>query len=232
MTKLIRFYPLNDKVSNCVPSPEPANKFVPKWFRDMEPYMSGKKSFDPKHLQSTFKKCAPVLDSFLSGYIQELWCDINVEQGPEGAILTWGVNPHPVENRVSEQMTNWAVPTGFNPTPFIWGSVWGIRTPRGYSALVTHPLNRDDLPFKSLSAVVDSDKFYMPGGVAFYLKEGFEGVIPAGTPLYQIIPIKRHSWFKRNIKFNPRKMEKISFILRKTIYDSYKKIYWVKKEYK
>jgi hypothetical protein len=232
MIKKIKFYPLNDKVSNCVPSPEPANGFIPKWFRDMESYMNGKKTFDPNQIQSTFKKCAPVLDSFLVGYIQKLWCDIDVKQGPEGAILTWGVNPNPVENRNPMQMTNWAVPDYLDPTPFIWGAAWGIKTPESYSILVTHPLNRDDLPFRTLSGVIDSDNFYLPGNVPFYLKKGFEGIIPTGTPLYQIIPIKRQSWFKSNVKFNSRKMEKLTFNLRKVIYDSYKKTLWIKKEYK
>lgn len=194
--------------------------------------MGNKKSFDPNQIQSTFKKCGPVLDTFLNGYIQELWCDINVTQGETGAILTWGVNPNPVENRNPEQMINWAVPAGCDPTPFIWGAAWGIKTPKGYSTLVTHPLNRDDLPFRTLSGLVDSDNFFLPGNVPFYLKQGFEGVIPAGTPLYQIIPVKRESWVKENLEFNAAQHEKNVFNLRKTIYDSYKKTHWVKKEFK
>jgi hypothetical protein len=45
-----------------------------------------------------------------------------------------------------------------------------------------------------MSAIVDSDTFTPPGNYPFYLREDFEGIIPAGTPMFQIIPIKRDDW--------------------------------------
>jgi hypothetical protein len=65
--------------------------------------------------------------------------------------------------------------------------------------LITSPLNRLDLPFRSLTAVIDADVFYhilpdpMQGGgnYPFYLNRGFEGIIPIGTPMCQYIPFKR-----------------------------------------
>jgi hypothetical protein len=45
-----------------------------------------------------------------------------------------------------------------------------------------------------MSAIVDSDKFYGSGNIPFFLKADFEGTIEKGTPIAQLIPIKRKSW--------------------------------------
>jgi hypothetical protein len=41
---------------------------------------------------------------------------------------------------------------------------------------------------------VDSDIWGLPVFFSFFLKRGFEGVIEKGTPLFQMIPIKREDW--------------------------------------
>ena len=45
-----------------------------------------------------------------------------------------------------------------------------------------------------MSGIIDSDKYSSPGNLPFFIKEGFTGMIPAGTPYLQIVPIKRSSW--------------------------------------
>ena len=70
-----------------------------------------------------------------------------------------------------------------------------ILTPNKYSLLITHPLNRTDLPFLVSSGFVDSDKTQLSfGKLPFFLKEDFEGIIKAGTPYAQLIPIRRETF--------------------------------------
>jgi hypothetical protein len=45
----------------------------------------------------------------------------------------------------------------------------------------------------TFSGIIDTDEFNLTGPLRFILKEGFEGVIKKGTPLYQMIPFKRES---------------------------------------
>ena len=85
-------------------------------------------------------------------------------------------------------------PAGHLNNHLIWLPQWGWKTPRGYSTLVTHPFNRFDLPFTTTTAIIDSDKYWGAGNIPFFLKDGFEGIIPKGTPYVQIIPIKRKKW--------------------------------------
>jgi hypothetical protein len=84
-------------------------------------------------------------------------------------------------------------PSDFEPIAFAWRFNATILIPGGYSLLITHPLNRFDLPFQTLSGVVDNFHLY-DGDLPFLLKKGFRGVIPMGTPIAQILPFKRENW--------------------------------------
>jgi hypothetical protein len=83
-----------------------------------------------------------------------------------------------------------------------------------------------------MSAVVDCDKDLLSSGrIPFYVKEGFEGLVPRGTPLYQIIPIKREKWeLEENPylrKQNRRRIWQVGSVLT----GWYRHNLWVKKEY-
>ena len=97
-------------------------------------------------------------------------------------------------------------PHGYHAKHFHWWPNWGIELPKGYSALVTSPLNRFDLPFLTVAGIIDSDKYTMPGLMPFFLKEGFSGLIPKGTPYAQIIPIKREDWTSEHIYYTNQEM--------------------------
>ena len=59
--------------------------------------------------------------------------------------------------------------------------------------LFTHPLNRFDLPFTTLSGMVDCD-LYRDSWIHFpahWHDMNFSGVLPKGTPIVQCLPVKR-----------------------------------------
>jgi hypothetical protein len=57
-------------------------------------------------------------------------------------------------------------------------------------------VNRPDLPFVTLSGMVDSDRYRdnFINFPAYWRDRDFNGVLPKGTPLAQCIPIKRDEW--------------------------------------
>jgi hypothetical protein len=69
-----------------------------------------------------------------------------------------------------------------------------VELPEGYSALYTQPLNRFELPFMTMSGIVDNDHVKLPGTMPFFFLKGVTGVIPAGTPYAQIMPFRREHW--------------------------------------
>jgi hypothetical protein len=57
-------------------------------------------------------------------------------------------------------------------------------------------VNRPDLPFTTLTGLVDSDTFHF-SPVHFPARWHdleFTGVLPKGTPVAQCIPVKRETW--------------------------------------
>ena len=66
-----------------------------------------------------------------------------------------------------------------------------------------------------------------------YIKEGFEGIVEKGTPMFQIIPFKRSNWdsefsFLQDGDFEIR----IDRDVKATIVNNYIKNFWEKKNYK
>ena len=86
-----------------------------------------------------------------------------------------------------------------------------------------------DLPFQTLSAVVDTDKHNVPTHFPFFMKHGFEGKIPLGTPIVQIIPFKRQEWKSVADKYDlydPSMLNALTLVE-----DNYKKNTWESKKY-
>jgi hypothetical protein len=70
---------------------------------------------------------------------------------------------------------------------------WTVELPPGWSLLATHPLNRDDLPFRTLTGLVDCDNFHQIGLLfpARWLDPATPCVLPRGAPVAQCIPVPR-----------------------------------------
>jgi hypothetical protein len=213
--------------------PEPIKKFIPKWYKDAETtYVS---SEDGSGEESPgLKKCAPFLDALTSGYTLVTPFDIFIGRKENGEIdIVWN-SPRDQQNfvmeRPKESGSTMPRPAGHLPNHLVWSNKWGFKVSKGYSVLITHPLNRFDLPFTTMSGIMESDKLYSPGNIPFFIKEDFTGVIPEGTPYAQIIPIKRNSWKMVVTKANKALLSVQGNMVRKES-TNYKKKFWVKKEY-
>jgi hypothetical protein len=213
--------------------PSPAKNFVPEWYRDTKNIKrNSAKSFNIKNI----KDCVPFADSMLSGYIWTTPADIYVEKNPENSFPMINVDRslEIMDIRESESAGMMPVPDGCYDTHFVWKHTMHIETPKGYSVLITQPLNRHDLPFISLSGIVDCDANPMrPGNYPFFIKKNFEGLIPKGTPALQIIPIKRENWISEKDQnlINENSWLKNSYEVRSQNIGWYKKNYWFRKSY-
>jgi hypothetical protein len=108
---------------------------------------------------------------------------------------------------------------------------YNINTPNGYSLLAVHPLNRIELPFHTLSGVIDTDNFNTPINFPFYIKKNFEGIIKTGTPLVQLIPFKRENWNIKEGQYDPNQTKQNWFKFYEDIKHAYKNQSWSKKTY-
>lgn len=235
MKKEIEFIASSEDVERFVSVPEPANLNVPDWYKKSFKFKkSNTPSFDKDNFpENTIKSCIPVLDSITSGYIQKTWCDIYIENFGSEIIFRWSSSPQIIFEREDFHRQDLPVPIGHNKKIYSWSRPWGIKTPKGYSCLFINPSYRD-LPFTCYPGIIDTDTYHSSGtrSVPFFIKEGFSGLIPSGTPMYQIIPFKRDSWKSVKREYGYKDLIKNSETkLFSKFYDRYKKNFWQRKTY-
>jgi len=203
----------------------PSKLTVPKWYKDEK---------NPGHFISTFKKCVPFLETMTTGYTVLLPVDLLVKQRPDGPYIEWRQAPDErmVGFKLNESIDRIPTPKGYHKDSFYWHFPVSFQVPVGYSVLITNPLNRFDLPFHTLSAVMDGGYTLAPNAfIAFFLQEGFEGLIPQGTPIAQLIPYKNQAWSAEKTEGILEEGE-LNRLKSDSVYTGwYKKTWWTKKDY-
>jgi hypothetical protein len=186
------------ELESILPRPVTAVLGLPDWFKALP-----QKAFNPvlEDDQLTVKKCPPFIDAMTSGFLLPLVADLKVENGefswdrdvPAGELNCYGRSP--IDFHDSTQVAGTPL---FDDDRFIikFNNYWTIELPPGYSLLVTHPINRHDLPFMTLTGLVDADR-YVDNFIHFparWRDPAFNGILPAGTPVAQCLPLKRDRW--------------------------------------
>jgi len=225
---ILKHAPLNDNFPNVIP----AKRVTPDWYKDATKLSDGNKEIKNLPAKLGFKYCSPFGDSLLSGYVIPLAVDIAVEQTEGGPSISWSDSDNKyLDLRPTESNPTLPTPNGYAPLHFTWLTQHMIKIPKGYSALITHPLNRFDLPFITLSGIIDGEFVLHNGNIPVYFNTKFEGIIKSGTPIIQVIPFKRESWSSEIDKeilmdgFNNGKKSKMS------AFGWYKQSHWHKKNY-
>jgi hypothetical protein len=214
--------------------PEPASKNIPEWYKKTESYINSNniKILAGGAPNLTIKKCIPVFDAISAGYIIKTYTDIYVQRSPDGqSHYSWpSYNPisfHPIDQAPNHPNNN------DMPYPK-WNSPWSIETPIGYSCLFISPMHNPNNIFTILPGIVDTDTYKNPVNFPFTLNnKDFEGIIPAGTPMVQVIPFKRDV-FVSSIG-DMKKVNEISMfqaIYNNKFVNNYKSKFWKRKEYK
>lgn len=198
----------------------------------MENYFPSDK---PKKHDSTetIKKCIPVFDAMTSGYIIQTVCDIAIEikdgepnyipsmRDPDLEIISGHsrkqAHLHPIANE-------------FNFPKF--KNFWSIKTPKGYSCLFIPPMHNPNPYFTALPGIVDTDTFQGCVNFPFILNNPTKNlIIPAGTPIVQVIPFKRDEWqssYEQDRDINNIWFNKVI----SSFFGAYKNKYWTRKVFK
>ena len=238
-------------------SPSPAAQELPEWWKKM-PAFGGFGGVAPGDRaimlnggfdHSTIKRCVPVLDSMSLGYIIKTDADIYVHPGEEKTVIDssgsakvfkkiTAIYPRFLSSEISlhenGQVETYPGPDGQNLQKIF--TPWHVKTPDGYSVIFTEPLNSPSPYWSVLPAIMDTDKFCPRLNFMVYLKDSkFKGIIPAGTPLVQVIPFKRDPWVAEvsiGDKETSEKKGMVDYLLARFFYSSYKKGFWTRKNFK
>jgi hypothetical protein len=205
------------ELEGLLPPPVPAARGLPGWIRDMP-----RQAFSTVvgGEDDTVKRCPPFIDAMTSGFLIPLICDLRVENGE----FTWdndlpaagavGFARSPIGFHDPGQVTGTPL---FNPDQVLikFHNLWTIEAPEGYSLLFTNPVNRFDLPFTTLTGMVDCD-LYHDGWINFpahWRDPDFTGVLPRGTPVAQCFPVKRETWQMRTEAFTQEDAQRARDVL-------------------
>jgi hypothetical protein len=234
--KYIKFKPETKYAEDTMDEPNAAIKHIPEWYKKIPKYIGGqvdlKFPIGKESPNVTIKRCIPFLDAMTSGYMAYLAEDVFVDINEDGSpLLRWRTDREIISEHDVEQFDKLHIPKEYHRVVAKWSNHFGITLPKGYSMLFSHPNNRLDLPFFTFSGIVDCDNYNNPVQFPFILKKDFKGIIEAGTPICQMIPIKRDLWKSEKYKFDMVDSYKRTTKFLSTFIGSYKKNYWSKKSY-
>ena len=196
MDRPIKFHLVLDLPDKYIVPPIPSAKLMPGWMKNMPTHA------DPE--MQTVKRCIPFLDAMTAGYTILNHIDLYIFQKTDGDVrfkyldsehkAALEMHP-PIETHSNAQVPG---------TPFEHMTIlkylnpWRIQTPKNYSLLFLPPANRFDLPCIPLVGLVDTDEYRNVVNFPFIIptlqKDEKEHFIPKGTPIVQVIPIKREAW--------------------------------------
>lgn len=210
----------------------PSVKNIPQWYKDIKK-LSPSDSFNQiGKITKNVKSCTPFLDSLSVGYQMVLPYDLEVVNVNGQVNFTWTQMETPVPVTLRNSDSQVPIPLGCDTTHFAWHCPAFINIEKGHSFLVTHPLNRHDLPFITLSGIVDGGWSMYDGNFPFFVKEGFTGTIHQGTPIAQVIPFKNDEWKAIEDLSIVEEGQSNFFKTQLTFsHGFYKKTYWQRKSY-
>jgi hypothetical protein len=183
------------ELEHVLPRPVPAGSCMPEWIRQMPA-----QAFNTLISQDdqTVKRCPPFIDAMTAGILIPLICDLKIDNGE----MIWD-NEFPAHGSLYFPRS----PVGIHDSSQVAGTplydanrflvkfhnLWTIEAPPGYSLLFTHPFNRFDLPFTTLTGIVDCDRYHdnwihFP---AHWHDTTFNGTLSKGTPVAQCLPVRR-----------------------------------------
>jgi len=182
-------------LSGVLPRPVPARQVLPDWLRTMP--MTARSDMHDADIR-TVKQCPPFVDAMRAGFSVLLPCDVTYADG----LFAWDwPSPEPSLDGQPRAPINFFAAAQVAGAPFGADNLikfvgfWTIELPPGWSLLATHPFNRDDLPFRTLTGVVDADSFHQVALLfpARWLDAGASCRLPRGTPIAQCVPVPRAS---------------------------------------
>ena len=182
-------------LAEILPRPVLARDALPDWLRRMP--ATAASDFHGRDIR-TVKQCPPFVEAMTHGFVVPLPCDVDVAEGR----FSWHWDaPSPEVREHPRAPLAFHVPAQLTGTPFGDGrrsaikfnSFWTIELEPGWSLYATHPVNREELPFRTLTGLVHADLFSDAGinFPALWTDPGFTGRLPKGLPIAQCFAVPR-----------------------------------------
>lgn len=218
-------YPGNCSVATPVVS---SARIKPKWLR--------KQTGEAK-----FTDCPGMLDYSHAGYIITAHADIHIKANSEGVVIEvqgMHIEPHEAA-RSNPAQFNYSIVEGMIEPVDVERSAWKIPLPwgvfaeKGFSGYLMPAIMHADYLDKIFvfPGIIDFDKFHTINFVFSPLKE-CEFIIPAGTPLLQVLPMRRDEITAECGKATERDVDEMTFNMASRLPRYYRKFLSQRKVFK
>ena len=206
MERPLKFHLVIDLPDKYIVPPLASSKLMPAWIKKMPTHASPE--------MQTVKRCIPFLDAMTMGYTILNHIDLCIFQKSDGEIRFKYLD-HAHETALKMHPPIEVHPSAQVPgTPFEHFTIlkymnpWRIQTPNNYSLLFLPPANRFDLPCIPLVGLVDTDEYKNVVNFPFLIPtlqpDEKEHFIAKGTPIVQVVPVKRENWKQKTTIYNDR----------------------------
>lgn len=183
--KTIAFFP---KLDNLIP-PLPASSLLPEWYKKQSSY--------DDFGNPTIKRCLPIFDAMSFGYFLVAQSDVTVDSTNSAGLLVTADNDFNgalFSQHDFHQYDKYPIPSGYHNNVLRIDPMWCVQTPKDYSALFINPVNNGPGNISAITGLIDTDNFISNGHLSFFVKENIIFEIKKGTPIIQVLPIKRENW--------------------------------------
>ena len=206
----------------------PASHYRPDWLARQR---------DTHQPNERFQNCPGMQDWMHCGYIIPAHTDIRIKANMAGTVIDFAVEVPPSDrpSRMSYKLVEGLAKVDSTVKPEVWKVPvpWAVFTKTGYSAHVMpatyhSPFHRDLFMYPG---IVDFDSFFTINWVITPLRE-CEVIIPAGTPLLQVIPFKREPVTAVCRKATENEMDHHLFGYPTKIRAAYRKFFHKRKSFK
>jgi len=184
--------------------PVRAAKAMPDWFRRMEPAIElppsasewpfgVSKDLRLSNVNATIKRCPGVLSFLAEGYIVPLWTDYIVQVRGE-TIYAHGANPKLARvgtHSKKHQYADMPLPEGYVTDAVKFINPWKVRTPPGWSVLVSAPFYQFDDRFLVVPGVIDADVYHHMHVNTLFRRVNADHKLPMGMPFIHLLPFQR-----------------------------------------
>jgi hypothetical protein len=245
----IYFEELNSHVCSHAKRPTPSVIDRPSWWKESSYYRDSFKedeTFPKKHrFNGTIKNCPAISDAMGMGYTLYMPMDLYINTKDKEKVSIYSPNNFPQDSELNtpslnfdfigfhkkEELEKFNVPKDYCEVVIKINPFFGVRTDPGYSVWVTGPMYKEDTPLKVLDGIIDTDKNPMRFHYPMFIKEDFDGVILAGTPIIQIIPFKREDWSSEIVPLDRYSLNDIQYKTVSRFSNSYRKLSWSRKKF-
>lgn len=185
--------------------PVPARTAYPDWFKRMAPSIdlppSAKRfpfglssKLRLSNVNATIRRCPGLVSYLAEGYLVPLWSDfiVQVRGGKlyvEGSNELGSVSLHSKQH----QYEHMPLPDDYLPDSVKFTNPWKVKTPKGWSVMVSAPFYHMEDRYLVATGVVDSDSYHHIHVNTFFKRRDADHTLRLGTPFVHVIPFQRQA---------------------------------------